>query len=494
MFLFLLFFLFFFFSTSPLKAIDKIKIRPGLHSQEFYNTFTGEKFFSRGHNYIVLGKTRNPWDTNPETQMVTAHIQFDPGVYSSNTTDQLLADFKRYHYNTIRIFISTVTIGNPHGPGLSVDFMDNLSDFIKKAANQQIYVLPVLHGLPRLGGYYDNVAQISQESQMESYNLLLMNQIFITRKANYLKTFINELKNRQVPLNSILGYEIGNEILFTINDKPLKNVNYSITTAAGNFNFSNETERQLGINQNLVHWTQQLTDAVKQADPEALVTLSFGDPLNSPNLSYYAGIINPEVVFHQNSPLDFFDIHLYQLLGDLDTQMSRYKIDPNSKKPLIMGEFGVENKFPLSQASHDLKQWQVDSCSRYHFQGWLTWYWPKNTTISDSNLNFWSADEENNAINQVLSPLYRADPCQLINISPTPTPTPPLTSTPLKPGDVNGDQKVNLTDYSLWKEQFILGELGTKDLSSSADFNQDKKVNILDYGIWKQEYLESLVN
>ncbi len=58
-------------------------------------------------------------------------------------------------------------------------------------------------------------------------------------------------------------------------------------------------------------------------------------------------------------------------------------------------------------------------------------------------------------------------------------------------GDINGDNKVDLTDYSLWKEQFILGELGTKTLSSPADFNQDNKVNILDYSIWKQAYINS---
>ena len=70
----------------------------------------------------------------------------------------------------------------------------------------------------------------------------------------------------------------------------------------------------------------------------------------------------------------------------------------------------------------------------------------------------------------------------------------PITPTPipLTPGDVNGDKKIDLTDYSLWKEQFILGELGTKDLPSSpADFNQDNKVNILDYSIWKQAYINS---
>ena len=77
-------------------------------------------------------------------------------------------------------------------------------------------------------------------------------------------------------------------------------------------------------------------------------------------------------------------------------------------------------------------------------------------------------------------------------ITSAPTPTQAPTSTHPTPGDVNGDNKVDLTDYSLWKEQFILGELGTKTLSSPVDFNQDNKVNILDYSIWKQAYIDSL--
>jgi hypothetical protein len=75
--------------------------------------------------------------------------------------------------------------------------------------------------------------------------------------------------------------------------------------------------------------------------------------------------------------------------------------------------------------------------------------------------------------------------------------TPNYTLTPTltlkKPGDVNNDNKVDLTDYSLWKEQFILGELGTQNLTSSADFNRDKKVNILDYSIWKQAYIDTII-
>jgi hypothetical protein len=520
----LLLFSFFFSLSSATHAINKIKIRSGQQSEEFYDSVTGEKFYPRGHNYIILGKTKAPWDSNPDTQMITGHIQFDPDIYNPSFNQELLNQYKSYGYNTIRIFISVIHNGNPNGPGLSPIFMDNIADFIKKASELNIYILPVFQGLPWFGGYHDQVQEISESSQMDSYNLYLMNQIFIDRKGNYLKTFIQDLKNRQVPLASILGYEIGNEVLFTLNDRPLKNggVPYSITTAAGNFNFSNENERQQGINQNLLHWTTQVTRAIKEADPEALVTLSFGDPVHSKDLPYYAGIINPEIVFNQNSPLDFFDIHLYQLLGTLNEQIPRYKIPSNNQKPLIMGEFGVENAHPLSQALNDLKNWQVNSCQNFHFQGWLTWYWPKNPNFSDPNLNFWAADESNNAVNQVLAPIYRSNPCQLQNITPTPTriPTPTSiptliptaipTNTPTLPpsslcaqcvgkpqakskGDADCSGTTTLNDFSIWRSEFISSNLGILNKNNwRSDYNCDGKTNLIDASIWRVNFIKSL--
>ena len=66
-----------------------------------------------------------------------------------------------------------------------------------------------------------------------------------------------------------------------------------------------------------------------------------------------------------------------------------------------------------------------------------------------------------------------------------------LTSTP-KPtgiivgGDANGDEKVDLVDFGIWKSEYL--EI-TPTVSQSvlrADFNQDGLVNLVDFGIWKR--------
>ncbi len=63
----------------------------------------------------------------------------------------------------------------------------------------------------------------------------------------------------------------------------------------------------------------------------------------------------------------------------------------------------------------------------------------------------------------------------------TPTSTP--TTVPLL-GDANQDGKVNLMDFSVWKNEYLNNQ------KEKADFNQDNKVDLLDFNIWKSGYLK----
>ncbi|MBI2465277.1 hypothetical protein HYV64_03980 [Candidatus Shapirobacteria bacterium] len=54
-------------------------------------------------------------------------------------------------------------------------------------------------------------------------------------------------------------------------------------------------------------------------------------------------------------------------------------------------------------------------------------------------------------------------------------------------GDANGDSKVDLADFSIWKKEYI-GEIKTK----RADFNGDSKVDLADFSIWKTGYLVNI--
>jgi hypothetical protein len=69
-------------------------------------------------------------------------------------------------------------------------------------------------------------------------------------------------------------------------------------------------------------------------------------------------------------------------------------------------------------------------------------------------------------------------------ISPTPTVGQVTPTTTAGKGDANGDGKVDLADFAIWKSEY-LDKLGIK-----SDFNKDNKIDLADFAVWKGEYLK----
>lgn len=55
-------------------------------------------------------------------------------------------------------------------------------------------------------------------------------------------------------------------------------------------------------------------------------------------------------------------------------------------------------------------------------------------------------------------------------------------------GDANGDGKVDLVDFGIWKVNYLVS---IKPVESKADFNCDSRVDLVDFGIWKKAYLKN---
>lgn len=54
---------------------------------------------------------------------------------------------------------------------------------------------------------------------------------------------------------------------------------------------------------------------------------------------------------------------------------------------------------------------------------------------------------------------------------------------PNRRGDANGDGRVDLVDFAIWKREYI------SKLIAKADFNKDGKVDLVDFSVWKNSYL-----
>jgi hypothetical protein len=141
--------------------------------------------------------------------------------------------------------------------------------------------------------------------------------------------------------------------------------------------------------------------------------------------------------------------------------------------------------------------------TKRYFDGQLTnqnlWPWPMEDRIKTEYSrefgahNFSVTCEIGKLINQ-----YTNHPITNINVddycsgvpitTPTiainPTQTPTSTQTPSKPGDANGDNKVDGVDYVVWLNNYNTSNSGP----SNGDFNNNNKVDGVDYVVWLNNY------
>jgi len=110
---------------------------------------------------------------------------------------------------------------------------------------------------------------------------------------------------------------------------------------------------------------------------------------------------------------------------------------------------------------------------------------PSVSGLTKMTLQITGADSSGNSLSYTFElPVGTAPPPP--NITGTPTPTPSSAPTPAgKPGDANGDGKVDETDYGIWLAHF--GQTVTGGVSV-GDFNTDGKVDGIDFSIWTTHY------
>jgi len=144
-------------------------------------------------------------------------------------------------------------------------------------------------------------------------------------------------------------------------------------------------------------------------DPTALVEVSFFVPQAPvPMRVGDTRFILTEAAITR-SEADFIDLHPYPDGGlTLAQYAQNFGIGPEVQKPVIMGEFGAStSSYPsVETAAQVLRDWQIESC-RYGFDGWLLWTWDTEDT-----LGFWNALSGGGAIESMLAPVNRPDPCQ----------------------------------------------------------------------------------
>lgn len=387
--------------TGAQPADHHIAIRVVNGVGEFYHRVTGQKFVPRGMNYIRLA-----WQTKLDGSSTFGHSLFDPGNYD---TAKVSADFQKLHadgYNVVRVFLSPDTMGMPVG-GFSTGYMNNIIDLLEHAEQNELYIMFTLDWIP--GGKYGEILSADCCSTFALMNANFLPPAGLMANQAFFRDFAAELIASGAPTEYIFSYQLRNEMFYDSDQPPLSFNSGLVTTANGKtYDMSSSSDKTEMLEENNVYWIDSVRKAILEADPTALVSVGFFHP-QGPNPSR---IGDPRIAVTEpaiwQSQADFIDLHAYPGFElSLKQYLENFGLNNMQEKPVIMGEFGGEiSRFVnITEAALIFRDWQVESCN-YGFDGWIFWTWDL-----DEQPDFFNALMQGGAINGMLAPVVRPDPC-----------------------------------------------------------------------------------
>lgn len=367
---------------------------------EFYDRRTQIRFIPRGMNYVRLAN-----QTKFDGSATFGHSLFDPGQFNSL---QVSSDLSKMHsdgYNVVRVFLSPDTMGT--SSGFSPKYMKNIVEFLKYAKTNDLYVMFTLDWLP--GGKYGELLSPDCCSTFALMNANFLPKAGLNANKVFFQDFAKELIQLGAPTEHIFSYQLRNEMFYDGDQPPLSFKTGTVKTANGKtYDMSSAAEKQRMIEENNVYWLDSVRDAILEVDPTALVSVGFFVP-QAPNP---ARIGDPRFVVSApaiwQSQVDFVDLHAYPGFElNLKQHVENFGINGMQEKPIVMGEFGGEiSRFSsIFSAAETFVKWQVESC-QYGFDGWIFWTWDLT-----EQPDFFNAMMQDGAINGVLAPVVRPDPC-----------------------------------------------------------------------------------
>ena len=411
----------------------------GQHRGHLVNAATGERFTPRGANYVRL--TEVAWSGG------AYHSTFEPGRYTGAEADRVLAALAADGHNAVRVFVDPgsrydAEHGVPHGVGRGAGhdepyhgpYLDNTADFLRRAAAHRVRVLLTFERIAE-NAHYDRMTGgwDSGEVPIEGHNNEYLNGNYLKAKAAYLRNFVTGLRQRAGDaLTAVLAYQTDNEAYVVGDQGPFNRVVGRVRTADGNsYDMADAASRQQAQDANMTLASQLLGDAIREADPKALVTTGFftyaavgkpgpqGLPARcqsncSPGVDYRYPV--RPAVLRRHGRLDFLDLHLYPVDQPLN---SPYQLDRDLASSefdqvggvIVLGEYGAFREafgHDVVRAAHAMRELQVQTCEK-GLTGWL--YWTYDTRETADQRRIFTLTDNNGAINGQLAPRARPDPC-----------------------------------------------------------------------------------
>lgn len=409
--------------SSP--ALPRIISRP----DGLYVADTGQPFVARGANYTRLAT---------DAVGTVYHSTFEPGRYDHGRVVAFLDQMRHDGYNTVRIFIDPGSAQGDHGIGRGLGtydkvygpYMDNVTLFVSAAAARGIYTMPSLDFFPTNSYYWGIVEREGggTAQNMDGHNLSYMESGRVMAKAEYIANFATALGERigTVQRTAILSYQSDNEALFETSKAPFHKMSGTVTPFNGvTYDMSVRADRQQAADASLAEYTIRLKAALTRVEPDALLAMGFfsyqavgkqgpdGFAVHcetncEPGGKYWypgrAGILS------YWGAVDLIDVHMYEHHGApvLNALEMQYR-----KDPYIIGEFGALKSHygnDIVRAAYAMRDLQKEGCA-LGAKGYLYFTWDTTEPLASLDL-FFHMSEQRGAINGVLAPIVRPDPCR----------------------------------------------------------------------------------
>lgn len=442
-------------TVSAIGPRNKLVVRtnPTTLVKEFYDATRARTVVLRGANYVRMDPVPDPFAGDAISLW---HSTFDPaftnpstGAYTPAYWDPVQAysalnGMSYAGYNWVKILISDRAVGSATAPGtLNQAYINNLADFVRIAADRGLYVTPVLAVLPKRGGYYP-----ATPAGFKSFNTIYMTSSFIDAKVKYARDFVSALTSRLnaigVNPNTVLSYNIEGEHLFVPCAAPLSWTSGLVTAGNGlTYNMGSPADKDRLMKDMTSNFIKKVRDGIRSipGQADALVGIGF---FTQPAADEYpldfgdGAICSPKVWPNSaiaTSEADYVDVHVYpqrdtdfNSAGQVDftaatsftkRAMASAGLSP-TVKIAVLGEYGAQRLtqprigMSLQDAAAVLAKVQSSWCgnSTSAFQGWAVWTWD---TMNVPNEYHYTMTETSGALNGVVAPLERVDPCNPVS-------------------------------------------------------------------------------
>jgi hypothetical protein len=204
-------------------------------------------------------------------------------------------------------------MGTPSG-GFSLDYMENIVEFLNYAEASEMYVIFTLDWIP--GGKYGAILSADCCSTFALMNANFLPKAGLEANKVFFQDFAKELIQMGASTDYIFSYQLRNEMFYDSDQPPLSFTSGKVTTANGKtYDMSSTADKQKMLEENNVYWLDTIRAAILEVDPTALVSVGFFHP-QGPNPSR---IGDPRIAVTApaiwKSKLDFIDLHAYPVLN-----------------------------------------------------------------------------------------------------------------------------------------------------------------------------------